>query len=200
MQVWVKITDLPVGLRNREAIAYLVLEFATLLECDISSLNRADIPWCRILLEVADSEVVLTYQWIEYLKRSNMKKIFKIFFSVDQILPRASPTGLGKRSTYWRPIEPGPKQFATGKLDEVGDSSLGGGLRGSDQDSSLGGLGGVVGGGSGNAYALGGRLGGSGKVSGDSGLTGSVLGGSCPFVKRVNTGKAPHVKGGLLGF
>jgi len=89
-----------VGLRNREAITYLVHEFATLLECDMSYLNRADIPWCRVLLEVANSEVVPTYQWIEYLKRSNMKKVFKIFFSVDQILPRASPTGLGKRSTY----------------------------------------------------------------------------------------------------
>jgi hypothetical protein len=85
-----------VGLRNGEAIAYLVHEFITLLECDISSLNRSDIPWCQVLLEVVDSEVVPAYQLIEYLKRSNTKKIFKIFFSVDQILPRASPTGLGK--------------------------------------------------------------------------------------------------------
>jgi hypothetical protein len=61
MQVWVKIMDLPVGLRNGEAIAYLVHEFTTLLECDMSSLNRFDIPWCQVLLEVADSEVVLTY-------------------------------------------------------------------------------------------------------------------------------------------
>jgi hypothetical protein len=92
-----------------EDITYLVHEFVTLLECDMSSLNRSDIPGCQVLLEVADFEVVSDYQWIEYLKRSNMKKIFKIFFSVDQTLPRVSPTGLDKRSTYWRPIEPGPK-------------------------------------------------------------------------------------------
>jgi hypothetical protein len=39
MQVWVKITDLPFGLRNREAIVYLVHEFATLLKCDMASLH-----------------------------------------------------------------------------------------------------------------------------------------------------------------
>jgi hypothetical protein len=93
---------------------------------------------------VADSEVVPAYQWIEYLKRSNMKKIFKIFFSVDQILPRASPTGLGKYFTYWKPIEPGPKRFATSKMGEVGGSSL---------------CGGVSGGGSGTASVMGVGLG-----------------------------------------
>jgi hypothetical protein len=126
MQVWVKITDLPVGLRNREANAYLVHEFTTLLECDMSSLTRSDISWCRVLLKVADSEVVPIYQWIEYLKRSDMKKIFKIFFTVEQTLPQATPTGLGKRSTYWRPIEPGPKRFATGKSGGAGGSGVGG--------------------------------------------------------------------------
>jgi hypothetical protein len=36
MHVWVKVVDLPMELRNREAIAYLVHEYATLLECIIN--------------------------------------------------------------------------------------------------------------------------------------------------------------------
>jgi hypothetical protein len=60
-----------------------------------------------------------------------------------------SQTGLDKRSTYWRPIEPGPKRFATGKIGEVGGSSLGGDLPSSGKCSGTEGKGVVVGVGSG---------------------------------------------------
>jgi uncharacterized membrane protein YgcG len=159
MQVWVKITDLSVGLRNRKVIAYLVHEFATLLECDMVSHYRSNIPWCRVLLEVADYEIILSYQWIEYIKRSNVKKIFKKII-VHQILPRTSPFGLGKRSTYWRPVEPGPKRFALGKSGDLGGSSTGGlgvGTGGSGIGRGFSGIGG-----SGGISGTGGSSGGSG--------------------------------------
>jgi hypothetical protein len=120
LHVWVK-----VRLRNKDALAYLVHEYATLLESDMSSLTRSDISWCRLLLEVADTEVLPSYQWIEYIRRSGAKHIFQIFLKVDQILPRFNSFGIGKRSTtYWRPIESAPKQFAG---EGSGSASVGSG-------------------------------------------------------------------------
>jgi hypothetical protein len=43
MHVWVKIIDMPFGLRNRDVVSYLVHEYVILVECDMSSLIRSDI-------------------------------------------------------------------------------------------------------------------------------------------------------------
>jgi hypothetical protein len=125
LHVWVKVTDMPFGLRNKDALVYLVHEYATLLESDMSSLTGSDIPLCLLLLEVADTEVLPSYQWIEYIRHSGAKHIFQIFLEVDQILPRSNSSGIGKRSTtYWRPMEPAPKQFAG---EGSGSASVGSG-------------------------------------------------------------------------
>jgi hypothetical protein len=57
---------MPFGLRNRDALTYLVYEYVILFYFDMSSLIRSDIFWCRVLLENTDPEVLPSYQWIEY--------------------------------------------------------------------------------------------------------------------------------------
>jgi hypothetical protein len=85
----------------------------------MSSLIRSDILWCRILLDIADPEVLPSFQWIEYIHRSS-EKIF-LRSEVDQVLSRSDTSGIGKQSTtYWRSVEPSPKHFA-------GESSVKGG-------------------------------------------------------------------------
>jgi hypothetical protein len=44
VHAWVKILEMPFGLRNREALAYLVHEYTTILECDMYCLTKSDLP------------------------------------------------------------------------------------------------------------------------------------------------------------
>jgi hypothetical protein len=60
---------MPFGLRNRDVLAYLVHEYVTFLECDMSSFTRSDILWCRILLDIVVPKILPSFQWIEYIHR-----------------------------------------------------------------------------------------------------------------------------------
>jgi hypothetical protein len=99
-----------VGLCNREAITYLVYEFAIVLVCDVGSLS-VGCYWRSLILRL-----YLLINELNIVSGPMSRKSLKSFFSVDQVLPRASPLGLGKRCTYWRPIEPDPKRFASEKI------------------------------------------------------------------------------------
>lgn len=83
-RIWVKVSNMSHGLKNREALAYLVHEFVTLLEYDIPTFYGTDLCWCRVMLEVPHEKVILVYQWIEYTHRSGEKKVFKVVFTIDQ--------------------------------------------------------------------------------------------------------------------
>lgn len=43
VRAWVKVYNLPLGLCSKEALAYLVFDFVTLVDCDIPSFLRGDI-------------------------------------------------------------------------------------------------------------------------------------------------------------
>jgi hypothetical protein len=73
-----------------------------------------------------------SYHWIEYIRRSGTMRIFQVFLEVDQILPRADFSGVGKRSTtYWRLVEPAAKRFASVGSGSVLVGSTPGGSGGS---------------------------------------------------------------------
>lgn len=95
---------MPFGLKNKEALAYLVHKFATLIECNISTFYRTDLRWCKVLLEVPHEEVIPEYQWIEYIRQLSEKKVFKVLYSIDHEASKSAPSmALGKcNRTYWK--------------------------------------------------------------------------------------------------
>jgi hypothetical protein len=69
VRAWVRILNLLVGLRSREAIAYLVNNFSTLVDCFTSSNYPIDQPRFKALIEIPHLEVLPPFLWSEYIKK-----------------------------------------------------------------------------------------------------------------------------------
>jgi hypothetical protein len=87
------ILNLSVGLRIREALAFLVNVFGTLVDCVTSYVYPTDRPWSKALIEFSHLEVLSHFLWCENIKKNGVKQVFRPVFEVEQIVPLPVQTG-----------------------------------------------------------------------------------------------------------
>lgn len=70
LRVTLRISSLPVGLRSKEAVEYLVHEFGRLVSWGIPPILRASDDSLKVVIDTPSLEVIPPHLWIEFMRKS----------------------------------------------------------------------------------------------------------------------------------
>lgn len=144
----IKISNLPPGLRSKEAIEYMIFDFARLIHWEIPHYHSSTDKSVKIVVEVPSLEVVPPHAWCEFIRKEKRVRVFKVLYTILEIIPRPGSkkgafhlvwdrkqgnTGTGKGSDGKGSDVTGKGSDATGKGSDVSKSGT---LSGTGQGGS----------------------------------------------------------------